>query len=769
MLVRRFQLFYTLYSRRLEFQISTTTVLTSHQLLIQYLLHTLYIYIVMEGDSLDALCMALDTEEHDREFSRVEAANRALACSQSREDDGEQEREEKECPGMIPQVVGESRKENVIPSHNAQRLPHKVSREDVERVLGSRSGSNGIGSLAMRKAAMLAKKARKEGCESKSARRKFNDIGQGALVFKYSGLRIRDALVSSSQLEGFFENTAFVKLNQLKGRAAQDTMPNTWCTVGVVGEVSVARTSSQNTPYVVWKLTDLNEAMILLYVFGDAYLDYKDDVRPGSLIALASPRKRSAAGSFTLSLDSYRQVLVLGESADFGYCSEVTKEGKPCRVPVNVNKCAYCSHHVNKAYNKISSKRLEIQGGNLRTAFKGGPALKWKVGDFNATSGVKHESKASSKELSRVAEKSTKPGSMGSKYLVTCADPRKAWEIAREEDMKKKNAARGRNPVAAPIPQKHMPRVVCRDTVAQQRADQQKRPRITSFAGKSLVSRRDPNFVRLESSDGSAFAAELSSSLPPREHAAALLKKAQQSKSNNSAKKCVQKAPFLAHGLEAQIRMKENDASASQAKGPSDLETVVGKSTQKRTLPRENAQQNSSVHQKSSFEKLFGDVIQEMQDKVADTHVHSKYKDVVDAGRDQELMQTLDILEKKDDMAEKMDSVKKLKVSGWKCSVCNVTLASKHSKCMKEHPQALHKVIAERRWWKCSDCNKTFSTLGVKYPTDACVKCGSKQSHFESQSMKRDIPKAVEAMLTDGVACRDNMLARGREQKWVNE
>lgn len=716
----------------------------------------------MEGDSLDALCFALDMEEHDR------APN---------EDDTRcKEEEEKEMPGMIPRLVSEPRKENVIPRHNQndnERVAHRVSRDDIERVLGSRSGSNGIGSLAMRKAAMAAKKARKEGYESKNAPRKFKDVGQGALVFKYSGLKIRDALVSSSQLEGFFENTAFVKLNQLKGRATQDTIPHKWCTIGVVGEVSVVRTSSQNTPYVVWKLTDLNETLVLLYVFGDAYVDYKDDVRPGSLVALVSPRKRSTGGSFTLSVDSYRQLLILGESADFGYCSEITKEGKPCRVPVNVNKCAYCSHHVKKAYNKISSKRLEIQGGNLRTAFKRGPALKWNVGDFSASSSLKNESKPSSKDLSRVAEKSTKPGSMGSKYLVTCADPRKAWEVAREEDMRKRNASSGKDTSAAPIPQKHMPRVVCRDPIAQHRAEQSKRPRITSFAGKSLVSRDDSNLVRLESSGGSAFAAELSSALPPRAQAAAILKKSRQSK-DPAAEDCSQKAPFLTYGLEAQTRKTMVDNVSDSPVVPSDgMEVVIGKNTQKHDPRHENVQKNVQkkldVHEKSSFEKLFGDVIQEMQDKVVDNHVHSKYKEVVDAGHDHELMQTLEILEKKDDMAEKMDSVKKLKVSGWKCSVCNVTLASKHPQCMKEHPGALKKVVTEKRWWKCSDCNKTFSTLGVRYPTDACVKCGSKQSHFESQSMKRDVPKAVEAMLTDGVACRENMLARGREQKWVNE
>src|SRR6056297_3357220 len=124
----------------------------------------------MEGDSLDALCFALDREEHDR------APN---------EDDTRcKEEEEKEMPGMIPQLVSEPRKENIIPRHNQndnERVAHRVSRDDIERVLGSRSGSNGIGSLAIRKAAMVAKKARKEGYVSKNAPRKFKDVGQGDL------------------------------------------------------------------------------------------------------------------------------------------------------------------------------------------------------------------------------------------------------------------------------------------------------------------------------------------------------------------------------------------------------------------------------------------------------------------------------------------------------------------------------------------------------------------------------------------------------------
>jgi len=79
------------------------------------------------------------------------------------------------------------------------------------------------------------------------------------------------------------------------------------------------------------------------------------------------------------------------------------------------------------------------------------------------------------------------------------------------------------------------------------------------------------------------------------------------------------------------------------------------------------------------------------------------------------------------------------------------------------------KNVSEGTHRQCSDCSKVFSTLGVNYPTGPCIKCGSNQAHFEKHSMLMPMSKTREDFLTEGVACKENLLPRGREQKWVNE
>lgn len=611
------------------------------------------------------------------------------------------------------------------------------------------------------------KKNKKDFRSVEDTRRVFQDVGQGALVSKYSGLRVSKPLISSAQLQSSFESLSFIRIDQMRQRVIQDTVPKRWCTIGVVGEVSVPRTAQKGGQYCIWKLTDLKETMIMLYVFGNAFLDFRNEVKPGSLVCVVGGRTRRSVDAVTLSIDSYAQLMICGDSTDFAYCSGKRKDGQPCRIPVNKSTCEYCSYHVGAAYKQISSLRKELQGGSLGSAFqKGRTHLKWTVGSFERKEAHGTGNRSAKKEsLKNAAEKSLgKSGSMGSKYLVTCADPAKALHLVKEEDARKKRmAAERRIFTKAPIPSKHLAAVV----VDYPRTRGKNTGKCSLQQGKK--SSNSDVFVQLDDDHDavSAYAMDLTSGLPDaRTQAIAILKK----KKPDSQKAAVDAPSFLAKSLEVHSTKSERNSIAPVQ------EKIDAVSSKKRVINSERAVRvehkptsTPIVSTPSAFEALFGDVIKEMQTNTRGNPVQSRYKHIVEAADDQALMDTLDVLEKKDNMAQKMDSVKALKVTAFRCAFCSVITEKRHDICLIKHPESLSRIDTVKRWWKCSDCKKVFSTLGVNYPTDACIKCNSNQATFEKHSMYQPMSKTKEGMVTAGVACKENMLPRGREQKWVNE
>lgn len=718
--------------------------------------HRFYIILMSlphyEDDGLDALCEALEVEQNELV----------------------------EKPGGVGCHDGEHHTPDVSFSGN-----DKVSRRVHDAPVSQNIHALGDLVYSQHVSRQQLTYSRKQTGRGACGSRTFQDVGQGALVSKYSGLRISKALISSAQLQCTLEGLSFIKIDQLRQRIIQDTVPKRWCTIGVVGEVSTPRTAqhAKGGQYCIWKLTDLRETMMMVYVFGNAYHDYRDKVKPGSLVCLVAAKTRKSADAVTLSIDSHSHLLICGDSLDFAYCSGKRKDGQPCRIPVNKSTCEYCSYHVGAAYRQISSLRRELQGGSLGSAFqKGKSKLKWTVGSFEKKEANGMVQRAAKKEdLQQVAEKSLgKSGSMGSKYLVTCADPVKALHLVKEEDARRKRtiAQKGSKRMfdSAPIPDKHLPAVVVQHGQLQDKQEGRnvssshaKLP-ATSLAGKKLSAIRGgtaeqrgsgDGFVQLHDDDPiSSYALDLTSGLPnARAQAASILKKKRQ-----ESKGSVDAPSFLTKSLDAHGKKQDRKPPEARLK-----KAHVQKQDTVKGLVRNTTPTMPAEAKPNSFESLFGDVIKEMEINTRGNPVQSRYKYVVEAADDQALMDTLDVLEKKDAMAEKMDSVKSLKVSAFKCAVCAVIMEKRHDLCLKKHPEALSRIDTMKRWWKCSDCKKVFPTLGVNYPTGACIKCDSNQATFEKHSMYQPMSKTKEAMLTDGVACKENMLPRGREQKWVNQ
>lgn len=130
--------------------------------------------------------------------------------------------------------------------------------------------------------------------------------------------------------------------------------------------------------YSIWKVTDLDATSVSLFLFGSAH-DELWQRAPGTMVALLSPKVRNER-DLTLTALQAEQIWVLGTSTDFGFCKALTKvvwvvglgvlcvlvaeryagcseltepsplflplqAGAPCKMPVNLAKCAYCPYH----------------------------------------------------------------------------------------------------------------------------------------------------------------------------------------------------------------------------------------------------------------------------------------------------------------------------------------------------------------------------------------------------------------------------------------
>lgn len=204
-------------------------------------------------------------------------------------------------------------------------------------------------------------------CKLKQSKQS-NDID----VEKFSGLRIRNPLVSHAELSNRFSDIRFVQLPAIKNLLKGDTLSGCWATVGVLTEKSNHQTSSSGKNYCIWKLGSLDENITSVFLFGDAYQkNWKE--QNGSVFALfnCAVRKDNKGSGHLLSVYNAGQILKIGTSVDYGVCKAKRKDGMACTLAVNKRRGMFCQYHKSKSSDKYSVKRAELKGGNLRTAFRG--------------------------------------------------------------------------------------------------------------------------------------------------------------------------------------------------------------------------------------------------------------------------------------------------------------------------------------------------------------------------------------------------------------
>ncbi|GLJ04681.1 hypothetical protein SUGI_0001200 [Cryptomeria japonica] len=190
-------------------------------------------------------------------------------------------------------------------------------------------------------------------------------------VERYSGLRIRNRMVSTMSMTIRFSDVRFIRLQAISTAMMGDNITGSWATVGVLTEKGNPRLSSNGKNFAIWKLSSLDSATISLFLFGDAYTRHWKE-SPGSILSIfnAKVRREDKGNEFSLSVFAVDQIVKLGTSVDYGLCKAKRKDGMPCTMIINRSRGSYCQYHVAATRQKYTTKRAELSGGNLSTAFR---------------------------------------------------------------------------------------------------------------------------------------------------------------------------------------------------------------------------------------------------------------------------------------------------------------------------------------------------------------------------------------------------------------
>ncbi|XP_053912709.1 protein MCM10 homolog isoform X1 [Cuculus canorus] len=205
---------------------------------------------------------------------------------------------------------------------------------------------------------------------------------QPVSVEKFSGLRLRKPRVSSAEMDRKMANRKLIRLSQLKTKLATENLEEVdWVTFGVIVKKVTPQSTSNGRTFSIWRLNDLQDLnqCVSLFLFGDVHKEHwKTD--QGTVIGLlnANPMKpKEGSDEVCLSVDHPQKILLMGEALDMGTCKARKKNGDPCAQIVNLNDCEYCQYHIQSQYKKLSSKRADLQ-----STFSGGRIPK-KVGRKN--------------------------------------------------------------------------------------------------------------------------------------------------------------------------------------------------------------------------------------------------------------------------------------------------------------------------------------------------------------------------------------------------
>ena len=484
--------------------------------------------------------------------------------------------------------------------------------------------------------------------------------------------------------------------------------------------------------------------------------------------------------------NSADKFVVIGFGADLGTCTAKTKAGSKCTNFVNLQTGQLCTTHVMQQYTRAAGARgaFSAKNGSLpdkykgtmwdkvkgQTFFGGGQMAQALPPSINpASSSCDRLSKLANSHAEKfVKEVKKNPGIMinsGVKRVIT-DDTNKMVQSSRH----------GGRLLAAALGQSER-----NESLLQSRKVKTGSKELKSISAAELLKQKNAEFLeqRKEAIRKKKLAAAMAQSakkvtapnndkliiagLPPSQN---MFTKLQQVKpritpeslnTNERAK------------LRAAMLLKEKNAKKPKTPPKSSKDLIMEKVDMNRAGKKPTKTTTPSPKEKKMT--FLGKTVESKDVKEIfkkKSMYHDTIENLVSAQKDF----YFSILEKKEEIAMKMDGVMKAESQAVTCKQCKYTYWSPHENCKKNNHELKWSkgfyflliifkliLIVTKRWFQCSNCPASRCITMDQYPRITCANCGSSTKWKRSAANDTHVKNITEA---------SSLLVRGEERKWVN-
>ncbi|KAK7078393.1 minichromosome maintenance-related protein [Halocaridina rubra] len=601
---------------------------------------------------------------------------------------------------------------------------------------------------------------------------------KNAVTDFFSGVRLINPLITQEAMRERMEGRKMVRMSSINLHVRGGDIEGDWVTIGVLISKSDPKTSQKGTQYSIWKLSDLQDCTktIALFLFSGAHKNlWKHSI--GTVIGILNPsimKDRQGDKStecLTLSIHDSNKVMIMGSSKDLGWCKGRTKANGFCKSFVNKATCEFCIYHIQREYQKATSKRADLQssftrvdpkrrlqdrvlgkdqvfyGGQLFTAaspsnvVKAHNALKakdlatlsslkmklktkeLKEDDKKNSFVLKHMSNSELEAIGRVAQKSE---NFSEKLLAPTPGARNLLcHMAKEETQKKIEKGEIRSISAKELlNMTHKKILTQKNKIVENKSNLPKSrvsfpPTASPLLGRGMQPGDD---VDLEfSPPPSGLDASKSRALSVLKAKGGI-----QAANPNSIRNATKASD---PEFQNKVRKRLNTTSGS------DSET---------SQPKKSKLQEAVISKPGQSKLGSIDVNSEKFRAMLETK--SRHTNLVDSVENEALEKYYQVLEKKEMLEEKMASIMEVPTTAYVCIKCKYMALSASNFCREEnHP--LKAVKVKKRFFECKNCKRRTTSLD-KLPRNPCSNCNQNSWQRVSMGKAKAGPKLDSEILS---------------------
>lgn len=657
----------------------------------------------------------------------------------------------------------------------ADQVEEKVSNsKTVESKSAPSTSSNNITKKTKPKLIISSHPQQKRKAEELSKEKSSKGEGD-SLWDKFSGFYIINPLISSYKLNTKMEGRKFIPVSQISSKVRGKDIDYDWVTTAVIVKKIPPKTSSNGKTYGIWKLSDLGitsaNNTVALFLFGEVYKTHWK-ITEGSVISVLNPTilpaKEKQSEELALCLDNPQKLMLLGASRDFGHCMGHTRaDGRQCSNFVNKQYGEYCEYHVNSAYKKVKSRRMEFQSSSGPP--KGQLMKKLHKDMSNSTfmyQGKSLQVNSPPSQKSKSVTLSAIQNVTKAKLLNNVSNKLLSKEKAKLDDDKSgASNSKEKDPITI-SKSDNQPSDVFLDLLSIPTAG-------TRNLSKHLYNEKEQNEAKENNSATKTSASQLlkdyrrdldkpkSSDTPMlgrgfRPGGDIVFSNKPSIKSCNSVSLARKHAKFIIQNKGPIAKLDPN--AIKKKRSPMSEKTLIERVESNIDSPEEVDKISPTQTKKRrllgpEFDEFDCDS-EERKRLIKAKSLHVGQVKAMQAEREEKYFNEL---EKKENLEEKLNAIKEIAVMVYSCKKCNYVAESASDLCFKEH-HPIKKTTTHKRFFVCKHCSQRTVSYGTKMPKLTCANCGEMNYQRTSMLVEKKGPKIA----------GETLLVRGIEQKYYN-